>query len=632
MEKIAVSPYEGNESAEVGEHLFEYTQRLMDPEQGLGSTFRTVEVKPSEEAIEVFGEDKAKAIIESAHQISTSGILYGSGWTEGIIHGQFCGVVEKELLLVCLQDHRLARATSHTMIALIKDLGVWNIFLKALSRWKLKAKYPSLSRCEKISSFRKMQTQCLKCILFVARAAICMKILNWDFLQIGESTSLKTKIRDCLVILENLLREANAARKMSTVTGNHMLTPMSKRIPRKKNKIKKGATRTSNALQVRRTKISRNNVVKSENAGGIRQEGENITPLATFTIPRKRKNGELAQNKVSRTSAPMIALRTQKTNLSRLLGAKIVSMNNIHSNNRKKRQRMVAKDPADSDAVSRCITDHNVVDTNACDGACNNGNVDRKRASSPQIPLKLFGPSTKTNIFHSNNQKKRMAVEDLSHTDAVSRRVKDQNVGDTNACHGVCGNGSVDRKHASSPQISHKLFGSTYKKNKKNTIDTSVVKVTRKLALTAGYFTACYVSDNTSNHSNHMGPNYWYPVDPYEIILSSEQIEAAWLFEESMYCGRRSSIDWVFVMQYASPPLKIVLRQITGSDEREAFAALLDSRVATKRFDVVRKHIRRALLQNVVRERMQTILPRLRKASHPLRLKKIAAAADCISI
>ena len=220
LERIIKSPYERGNSAEVGERLFEYTQSLIDPERGLGSgsgsTDRKSEEGPSDEAIEVFGKDQAKIILETSRRVSLSGMLYGCVWTDGIMYdGYNCGRLQKELLLLCLCDHRIANGDNYGTKCIVKDLDVWKMVSDALSLWNLKEKFPRLAQCDNINSFERRRNHCFKCIIFLARAMTCMKYLEWNFLAISDDTSLKTKIYACLGILESSVTIVEQKKKVA---------------------------------------------------------------------------------------------------------------------------------------------------------------------------------------------------------------------------------------------------------------------------------------------------------------------------------------------------------------------------------------------------------------------------------
>jgi len=174
-------------------------------------------------------------------------------------------------------------------------------------------------------------------------------------------------------------------------------------------------------------------------------------------------------------------------------------------------------------------------------------------------------------------------------------------------------------------QLTHALFDSKNNASKcQNDTSQRCAAVEKKLpALRERIVSDCISTDARSFDQNGTHHNFWCPVDPNELILNAVQIEMAWLVEESMYCGRKSNTDWVFVMEHASPALQIELRRIPdvigGNNDEEIFAKLMDDgSLAEKRFLFLRREIRRKLLKNVVRVCMQAIVPKLRKATHPL--------------
>lgn len=217
MDKITVSPYEGNQCAELNEPLFEHIKSLMKSVESVdnddtenknnnncNSSRRSRTKKqdtfcPSATAIQVFGrgdKKQAEIMLRTIHNIKASGMLYGCSWRDdGIIHSKECGTLkDKELLLLCIQDFRLARITtskSGELNRIIKDLSIWTTFVHTLSEWKLTTAYPNLARYfsqrkAKIQMFKnycsndKEYLQCSKIIVFIVRTRICMERLpHW---------------------------------------------------------------------------------------------------------------------------------------------------------------------------------------------------------------------------------------------------------------------------------------------------------------------------------------------------------------------------------------------------------------------------------------------------------------------
>jgi hypothetical protein len=123
---------------------------------------------------------------------------------------------------------------------------------------------------------------------------------------------------------------------------------------------------------------------------------------------------------------------------------------------------------------------------------------------------------------------------------------------------------------------------------------------------------------DTMNHDTQDNDGgYWYPVDPDETILNPTEIEFAWLLEECLYCFRKWNTDFSFVLKYASPHLKIKLRELPPADGLEAGShqaefirnlVRLDEPSVEMRFFNFRRELRSKLLNGEVRARMETVL------------------------
>ena len=122
-------------------------------------------------------------------------------------------------------------------------------------------------------------------------------------------------------------------------------------------------------------------------------------------------------------------------------------------------------------------------------------------------------------------------------------------------------------------------------------------------------------------------------MDPQETILNPTEIEVAWLLEESLYCIRKKDINWAFIFKFASPSLKIQLLKLPPPDEEQSNSdatdaeklrtlVRMDSPLVEKRFTVVRHDIRKRLLRRETRPAMRSIVPQIRKLTHPLRVKR----------
>eukprot|EP00536_Pseudo-nitzschia_multiseries_P010949 jgi/Psemu1/326239/estExt_fgenesh1_pg.C_3530005 len=611
LETIEDSPYKYNASAEIGEYLFEYTQSLMDPEQGLGSSFRRQNKFPSNDAIQVFGYEQAKIIMETTHQISTSGMLYGCGWTDGVIHGKFCGTLGKDLLLMCLQHHRIARSNFLMLKKITKDLNLWNFIADAMFRWKLKCKYPLLARCEGIALFRQKQSRIFQCMLFLARAATCMKILKWDFLGISEDSSLKRKIYSCLTILEDILAVGRTNEKTTEVAQVGLLRSRNKSTGNKRSFTNGKMTDTSGTSPGSITRCS------SKSGNNVRS---NTSIISYDSIDMCQKIDRKPQSAVTPNKC-IIDLYSRL----RSKDLKIVSIT-IGRDGEKKRKNSSTTNAIDVSKFGNGEKKRKILDTIKQSALPHRRRCISGEPSSSVVTGDLKRSETNSSISVATKKGPLFSHLLLLNPKITGREKNPDSRSEITGSHNLAVSSKTNPSNTTAG-LFHALLETKNNTSRKRVYADNRIDVRSNLSLTASNAEPCYVSDSTTDKITSTDPNYWYPVDQQEIILNPIQIETAWLVEESMYCTRKATADWVFIIKYASPTLKIALRrQATGNNDDEILAKLLQSELAVKRFDIVRKIIRRKLLQNVVRLRMQDVVPRLRKTFHPLRVKKLKEA------
>ena len=198
MSKIVKSPYEGNECAEVGEDCFEEFRVLMDGSESKGA------INPR--MIALVGDKLAQDLSNAHYEIGKSGMLYSANWKEGKIRDSDFGWIPKRQLLLCLHEHRFAKANAIVLQAVTKNLDCTRLVLEAMKLWDLMDTYPNLASNKNEESFAFAGVQkvfCYKCQIFVARAFATLQILNkTERIQ----QSLTRKVKACLTIMNKHVR------------------------------------------------------------------------------------------------------------------------------------------------------------------------------------------------------------------------------------------------------------------------------------------------------------------------------------------------------------------------------------------------------------------------------------------
>lgn len=221
MDVIEKSPFEPNMSAETAEPMFEKLKALlMSKEEKYGEAQDMMGIPTlttQEETVRVFGEKLAEAFTKAYYVIGRSGVLFSPGWVdqkECKIRNVKCGWVPKNMMLLLLQHQRFARANDVDLQSVVNTLGVMAIFFEALKAWDLNE--PKLRHSEPTMQFKKgKKKESLKCIIFIARAYRCSKILKRGVNGNGQNHSdnedgleekeprLYAKIQQCLNILND---------------------------------------------------------------------------------------------------------------------------------------------------------------------------------------------------------------------------------------------------------------------------------------------------------------------------------------------------------------------------------------------------------------------------------------------
>ncbi|KAL3940438.1 MAG: hypothetical protein SGBAC_005022 [Bacillariaceae sp.] len=198
MPEIRESPYMKEQSAEVGEELFDSFKDLLIPR---GADGRNLEA--SQQAKDLFGEALARQMVTASTCIAKSGMIYGNTWKDGLIQGKKCGLLSKPMLLLCLQEQRLASSSPDFLKIIIDDLGVVAIVEEVVKAWELGKDFPLLVGMKNLSALHSRTKALLGSMLFVARSYRCMVALKRKTV----SNSILKKVRKCLSIVHDSLEQ-----------------------------------------------------------------------------------------------------------------------------------------------------------------------------------------------------------------------------------------------------------------------------------------------------------------------------------------------------------------------------------------------------------------------------------------
>lgn len=213
MDVIEKSPYEPKLSAEADEPLFETLKMLLLSNEELHGEAQDMDGVPTltiqADAIGIFGKSLAEAFVKAFHIIGKSGMLFSPSWVdqkECKIRNVKCGWIPKTMMLLLLQHQRFARASDANLQSVVGNLGVTGIFFDALEDWELDEPF-LLHNAPSLNFDQRKRVQCLKCVIFIARAYRCTKLLRQnptrdDHICLEEEhPTLYAKVQQCLKIL-----------------------------------------------------------------------------------------------------------------------------------------------------------------------------------------------------------------------------------------------------------------------------------------------------------------------------------------------------------------------------------------------------------------------------------------------
>eukprot|EP00980_Cylindrotheca_fusiformis_P019226 scaffold6539_cov120-Cylindrotheca_fusiformis.AAC.3 len=546
LDVIYESPYLHDQSAEVGEEMFQTLKALLEPKDESG---------PAAEAVRLFGKTLATSMVTACSKIRRSGMVYGSGWKDGIIQGTSFGYIPGPMLLLCLQEQRLARSSGELPV-IIRDLRVCDMVKEAIRVWKLQNRFPLFHLLSNISALGGKKKSVLRCVIFVARTFRCMVALRRE--SIGDS--LMRKVQACLSIVHSCLEHKAKPSKQ----------PFTMEIPSGVLHRKSKDSKTSGASALVPNAIG----TFSNDSGAAEYSSQSHSDELVHDLFGKRKTGNPRKpmGNLPPSTSEKINNRASDEIVHDLFGKQ------QHSNKPRKRMGNTCPPstnppPSTSDRTNNRASDEIVHDLFG----------KQRQSHSPRKQMGNFCPPL-INLSSSTSDKTNNSLP----LDRSQRRV------------------SVSA-----------IAGTSIQSSQKSPDSQNVTRGQTEDATKATFTTprGTLVQLPTLDNEELLG-RPWFDSDPNEVILNSTEIELAWLAEESTFALRSEpdDIQWDFVWQYASPTLKIELRRNPGGNScRLGMLVRSDDPLVKTRFEVVRKGIRKRLKQGTLRTIMQRIIPFLRQ-------------------
>ena len=560
MSVITSSPYEANESAEVGEVIFDRLKELLAPAERESGRRR---VHATQAAIDVFGDALARSLVLASYQIALSGMVYSSDWQNGSIRGVHFGEIPAPLLLLCLQEQRFVRPEA-MLGNLIQDLELDDVVKDAICEWGLERKYTELFLPGKRFVFNARRSACQRCEIFVARTYVCMRALKMARIADG----LMEKVEACLTIMKEGISSLKPERKSS------------------------GRSPTLNS--------------SDEQFRLVDREAASICSIRPSSSAACCARGGKAIEKVCMHTGKVLSTFDTATAAAQSLGLK--NTTRIYQAASGKRF---------------CYKGHfwRYAGCQEFPSATLSEKGSGKPLQSWKNPDYVRHESLNTDFNDRPNQVEEFSgetgsVENHCYGKSIGADEPSRN-------QRACPNGlsHVLLANLGATRRSAELMDDSSNDGGTKPVEEDVP---REATLTNDASSSEVVKPEAEKPTVSMIASYppitdvpeelpWFPNDPQEIILNATEEEIAWLVEESIYCFRSKVVRWDFVWEYASPALKIELRRIKYGEENQLEQLVRISDVLVgKRFPIKRKHIRRELHRGFIRDRMQQAISELR--------------------
>eukprot|EP00934_Nitzschia_sp_Nitz4_P000271 Nitzschia sp. Nitz4//scaffold7_size249615//109300//113496//NITZ4_001172-RA/size249615-processed-gene-0.349-mRNA-1//-1//CDS//3329558427//271//frame0 len=649
-------PYSEASGFEQTEELFIRLGMLLTPSDEGGRR-----VRPSPEARETFG-DLALPFVLTTRQILLSSVTYGSDWQDGTIRDVKCGSLPDSKLLLCLSAPRIANAKREVLTAIVNDLSVQKIVGEACRTWGLESLYPRVVDAGTKTVSSQLPLEAYHCLIFVARAVLCMKVLSVS----EPGAELASKIRTCLDQLETA-----QSRRFGTQT-DMLKTPI---VVQHGDVEKRQLERAAEIVILREAQeVSTNqNSIPVAVPHYRAIEGKRSARESTALDPDVRRTiwtnfaTDVPQPKALEaiTNSPYEGSRSAEVGEQMFESFFSLFAHSAQGNS-----------PNTKDVIrifgaalgSTLLNAHAgiVVSGMVYHPDWRNGKVAGEQLGF--IPKHLLLLLLQGNRFSRNGVENVLVriINDLGLRGIIKDAIAEWSLGEKypevarinastvlkaqksqcykcilfvtrayrcmkalglkSVCPGILSKVEscleiLDRNlepHHSPPKddvaaaqgVGESHSGSSTEKKQRSEEDF-VISRKKSSKKRKREEKRRHSSLRKSSSVNSL----WFPHDPDESILNHTEVEIAWLAEESIYCLRNRDIQWHFVWKYSSPSLKEELRKIHEPGEQLKRLVRLQDPLVSRRFATVRREIRKKLHRGFLRAKMNTVISQLRQTN-----------------
>ncbi|KAG7362288.1 hypothetical protein IV203_025954 [Nitzschia inconspicua] len=275
MTEIVDTPYKEDANAEVGEALFEEFKSMLEPKVNQNG-----EVGMNQQLQFIFGDSFDKVVFDTRRAIKSADECYDPSWMDGkMTMDQQTRWVPSRQLVVCLCEDRLVHADQATLNRIVRDLETTKAVRDAIAHWSMQEDFPNLAACNKTIQYNDNTNvrHCCHCEIFVARSFSLLNIMRRTE---SVPSSLSTKIRNCLTIMDN-----------NCSISRDKVLKLQKELKRKKEKAARKLQQEQRRLSKESSSTPRSFVDDGSTSNNIRNHAT-TTPVTEISVARRNTAAE----------------------------------------------------------------------------------------------------------------------------------------------------------------------------------------------------------------------------------------------------------------------------------------------------------------------------------------------------